>query len=238
VVSMNLAELIEQETDKKSVFAVINNLTCYYPEVGLKYREGRRSDDPFSKNIEPVNQALFQKIRYSNGWQVHLSDIYGHTLSFYLKFKSDAIAELEEHIAQIHLPKKLSTTQLYYIRQCQQIKRDIRHLILLPLQEEALSKSSAAFKTTFCVVGKDMMRAIALIEEQLNVLKIYRFESIEAYIKQVEKNTRSEASTFIDSEGFIIGTLITIFERINQELLPANDHGGRYFDNKFQKVSR
>lgn len=222
---MNLADLIEQKPDKKSVFATLNNLTCFYPEVGLKYREGRRASDPFSKQIESVNQALFKKINHSNGWQVFLTSASEHTLHFYLNFESDVVTNLDKNLKQVTLPKKLSTTQLHVIRQCQQVKRDIHTAILLPLQTEASLKSGDAFRTTFCVVGKDMMRAIVLVERQLNSLKIYQFQTVEAYLNQVEQNAYSEASTFIDSEGFIVGTLITIFERINQHLSSSNSNG-------------
>lgn len=211
---MYLAELFKKQQDKTTVFKTLCSLTLHYPEMSMKYRVGRRSDDPFSESRLIINQSLYNKIKYSNHWRVYFTKLHKDTDYLDFNFKPECLISLDPKLFEIKLAPILSSKDLYVLRQCQNSTQAIRKQVLVPLQEEAWQKMGPAYKTTFCTVGKDMLKAISLVEDRMYELELATFNSVTEFYSQLEKESRASLGMYVDSEGIIQGTIVTIFERI------------------------
>lgn len=207
-------------TDKECVFKVILNLTLSrYPNMVLTYREGRRREDSFSPAIEQVTEVLFKKIQYSNEWCVHLqgcsafneSEKNDKSVSF--RFLDNKLLKFRRKEAKLLLAPELSSEQLQIIASCQLFIKEIQHQITKPLEDDSWTKMGAAYKTSFCVVGKDMRRGLAIVEQCIKAVDLADVYSVDSFLVQLtnEVNQSVLKEDFADSEGFIQGTIKEVF---------------------------
>jgi len=194
--------------NKKGVFSKFKALLAHYPHLSLTYREGRRSNDAFYSSITQVNTVNLEKIQYSNEWKVFLNGEHEGAEKVNFHFIDDRLQEFSKQECKIKLLPKLTKEQLKVIKACQFFSEKIRNKILTPLEDDAWQKMGAAFSTTFCVVGKDMMRGLNIVEQAMNSIDKHQILSVNDFLNQLTGRVDElvTACEYSDSEGFIEGT--------------------------------
>lgn len=193
---------------KESVFSKLAVLQVNYPNLSLSYREGRRFNDKFHVNVWAIKTVRFETVEHSNEWKVYLNGDHEGTEFVHFRFNGSKLNGFSPQECLLELPPKMTKEQVAMLKACDMFIKEIQRKIVKPLEQDAWQKMGPAFKTTFCVVGKDMNRGIKIVGQALESIDKSKVSSAEDFLKQLTKQIDRliYQCDYADSEGFIVGT--------------------------------
>ena len=211
-----LADLFKYKMRRENIFLAVKELATRYGDLTINHRQGRRQDDPYLPNSKPLHQVSYYSIKYSNAWRIFLDDSCTIDNAIEFRFVKNKLQPLLDEEKALILPPKFTNKQSNITEELQKILKDIQVKIIAPLQLESLNKMGPAFRTTFCVVGKDMQKAISIFEQVLGQIKLNKISSKTELCFEVEylSDNLYQSLGYADSEGIIEGTLIDIYKKL------------------------
>lgn len=102
---MNISSIFNTRTDsnRQQVFEALHTLAKNNKKLLLVYREGRRVDDDFIKKPLKVDNLLFERIQFSNEWQVFIDSPNTSPASLAFKFSDNQLVSVSAINGEISL---------------------------------------------------------------------------------------------------------------------------------------